>query len=131
MMHSAEAQVNPILLFIIERLREILAHQCHFRSEHVGAYSVSFHTPVYSMCLFPQTRLHQEEGPTLTSRFVQRITTALLSTSTLDLNQAMPTDCELSKILSPTVRIRSVHPQKDCMPSGREVMLKLLQVLSV
>ena len=53
----------------------------------------------------------------------------LLSTNTLDLNLAMPMACELSEILSQSVRIQIVHLWKDCMPSGREAMLKLLQVL--
>ena len=48
---SAETQVKPILPFIIERLRKIFAHQCYFRSEHVGAYLVILRNPVYSMCL--------------------------------------------------------------------------------
>jgi hypothetical protein len=99
MRHSAETQVKPILLLIIERLRKILAHQCYFQSEHVGAYSDLFRIPVYSMFLCPQRRLQWEEGPTLTSRFVQKITTVLLSTSTLDLNLATPMACELSEIL--------------------------------
>src|SRR6266576_6234955 len=101
MRHSAETQVKPILLLIIERIRKILAHQCYFQSEHVGAYSVLFRIPVYSTCLCPQTRLLLGEGPTLTSCqcFVQTITTVLLSTSTLDLNLAMPMACELSENL--------------------------------
>ena len=49
--HSGETQVEPILLLIIERLRKILAHQCYFQSEHVGAHLVSFHIPVYLICL--------------------------------------------------------------------------------
>ncbi len=51
MRHSAETQVKPILLLIIERLRKIFAHQCYFQSEHVGSYLVLFRIPVYSMCL--------------------------------------------------------------------------------
>ena len=34
-----------------ERLRKIFAHQCYFQSEHVGAYLVSFHIPVYLIYL--------------------------------------------------------------------------------
>ena len=125
MRRSAETQVKPILLLIIERLRKILAHKYYFQSEHVGAYWSYFVFKSIQCACASQTRLHQEEGPTLTSSFVRRITNVLLSTSTPDLNLAMPTACELSEILSPTVRIRTVHLRKDCMPSGREAMLKL------
>jgi hypothetical protein len=41
-----------MLLLIIERLRKVLAHQCHFRSEHVSGYPVMLRISVYSMCLF-------------------------------------------------------------------------------
>ena len=50
--HSAVTQVKPIQLLLIERLRKILAHQCYFRSEHVGGYLVFFRISVYSMCLY-------------------------------------------------------------------------------
>ena len=56
------------------------------------------------------------------------ITTILLSMNTLDLKLAMPMACVLSEISSQSVRIRVEHLRKDCMPSGREAMLKLLQV---
>ena len=52
MRHSAKTQVKPMLLLIIERLREIVAHRCDFQSENVGAYLVLlFRIPVYSICL--------------------------------------------------------------------------------
>ena len=52
MWHSAEIQVNQILLLIIERLRKILAHQCYIQSEHVSAYAFLFPISVYSTCLY-------------------------------------------------------------------------------
>jgi hypothetical protein len=56
MRHSAEAQVKPILLLIIERLRKILSDQCYLQGEHVGAYLVLFRISVYSMCLVPRNK---------------------------------------------------------------------------
>src|SRR6267154_3558151 len=115
-----------MLRLIIERLRKVFTHRCCFQGQYAGVYPSYFvFRSIQCTCAW-KTRLHWEEGPTLTSRFVQRITTILLPTSTLDLNLAMPTACELSENLSPTVRIRTVHLRKDCMPSGREAMLKLL-----
>jgi len=46
-----ETQVKPILLFIIERIRKIFAHQCYVQSENGGAYLVLLRIPVYSICL--------------------------------------------------------------------------------
>jgi hypothetical protein len=40
-----------MLGLIIGRLREVFAHRCCFQGKHVGAYSVLFRIPVYSMCL--------------------------------------------------------------------------------
>ena len=47
MRYSAESQVSPILLLIIERLRKILAHQLYFQSERVGAYLDLCRMPLY------------------------------------------------------------------------------------
>jgi hypothetical protein len=115
-----------MLLLITERLWEVLAYQCYFQGGHVGVYSVFFKFQSIQRICVSKTRLRRRECPTSTSRFVQMITIILLSTRALDLNLAMPRACELSGILSRTVLIRAVHLRKDCMPSGREVMLKLL-----
>ena len=53
------------------------------------------------------------------------ITIVLLSMRVLDLNLVIPRACELSRISSQTVLIQAVQPGKDCMPFGREVMLKV------
>lgn len=50
----------------------------------------------------------------------------LLSMRVLDLNLVIPRACELSRISSQTVLIQAVRPVKDCMPFGKEVMLKVL-----
>ena len=51
MRHSAEIQAKPILLLIMERLRNFFAYQCYFQSEDVSAYLVLFRIPVYLICL--------------------------------------------------------------------------------
>ena len=47
----------------------------------------------------------------------------------LDLNLVTPRACELSGISSQTALIRAVRQRKDCMPSGKEVMLKMLMTV--
>jgi hypothetical protein len=115
--------VRPLLLLITEKLREILTRQCRFQNRHNGAYSVQF-------CVFPsiqhvclETRLPRQVRPASTLRIAQMTTTILLFTSALDLNLKMLKACGLSGILFPTVLIRAVQLQKDCMPSGRAATL--------
>ena len=119
-------EVKPMLILIIERVWEIFACKFYFQSGHVGAYSLIFRIYVCSTCLCLETRLHQNEDPISTSRFDQTITAVLLFTSILDLNLVMPRACKLSRISLQTVPIRPAHLRKDCMPSGREAMSKLL-----
>ena len=52
-------------------------------------------------------------------------------TSTLDLNLAIATACELCEISLPLVRTRVVHLRKNYMPSGKEAMLKSRQVFGL
>jgi hypothetical protein len=73
-------------------------------------------------------RPRKQERPTSTTHSVQMIIIILSSTS-LDLNLAMPRACDQSGISYQTVLTRADLPRKDCMPSGREstrdVTLKL------
>ena len=48
-----------MLLLISERLREVVAHQCCFQGEHVGAYLVPFRISMYSTWL----RLENKASP--------------------------------------------------------------------
>ena len=51
MQRSEKSQIKTMLLLITERIWEIFADYFYFQGEHVGAYSVIFCIPVYSLCL--------------------------------------------------------------------------------
>ena len=99
-----------------------------------SSYSHLFNLSVSVLKTRPRTRSgagrslryrRYQNRPTSPLNFVQMITVILLSTSALNVNLAMLRVCGLSWISSQNVLIRTVRPQNDCMPSGREALLKL------